>query len=91
MPLAKEIFRYKVDKGIRGRLNPLVGVEFPKYSANELVEILEDRAKRALIPGAVNKNQLRIICREANGDARFAIIALRIAAQEIKDSYKNKM
>lgn len=77
-------------------------VRFKKYTANELLDILKERASYALKPNVADSSMLRIVAHIANGDARIALQTLRNAAKaaerknmdkitinEIKDAIKD--
>lgn len=81
----KETALYDVDDRIRSSLEGTREVKFPAYDTDELVDILLDRRKWGLRNEAVERAQLRKIASRADGDARIAINALRIAAEEAED------
>ena len=56
-------------------------VEFKKYSATELTDILSERVEYSLKPGAIDDHVIHIISTVANGDARVALQTLRTAAR----------
>ena len=56
-------------------------VQFKKYTAGELFDILKERAQYALTPDAADKQVLRFISLVADGDARVALQTLRNAAR----------
>lgn len=78
----KETALYNVDDRIRSSLEGTTEIHFPKYSKDELVDILEDRREWGLRNEAVSRKGLRKIAVRAQGDARVAINTLRIAAEE---------
>ncbi|MFQ3275500.1 MAG: orc1/cdc6 family replication initiation protein [Candidatus Nanohaloarchaea archaeon] len=78
----KETALYDVDERIRSSLEGSKDIHFPKYSKDELVDILEDRREWGLRNEAIDNNGLRRIAVRARGDARIAINSLRIAAEE---------
>ena len=73
------------DPRVRSRLASSEHLEFPVYREAEIIDILRDRAEWGLIPGVVKAAQLSRIASSADGDARAAIEALRIAAEEAED------
>jgi cell division control protein 6 len=68
-----------LEERITSRLNPRL-VSFEPYSSAELLDILSDRAARALHPGSCDPGLMELIARKAQGDARIAIHTLRNAA-----------
>ncbi|MFC7157618.1 Cdc6/Cdc18 family protein [Halomarina halobia] len=77
----EELFA-RLDDRIQSRLHTAERVHFDRYSVDELVAILEDRAESGLTTGAVAREQLAIIADAAAGDARVAIGILRNAARQ---------
>jgi len=77
----KETALYDFDDRIRSSLEGTKHVRFPEYTKEQLVDILEDRVKWGLRDNAVEKSMLHRIGNRADGDARIAINALRIAAE----------
>ena len=86
---------YKSDPRVRSRLQDRNEIEFSDYNNDEVLDILSDRAEWGLLPDTIDKSRLRKISVSANGDARKAITALRVAAnlaesedeEEIKKEY----
>ncbi len=78
----KETALYDVDDRIRSSLQGTRDIHFPAYSREELVDILEDRREWGLRKDAVETSLLHRIANRAEGDARIALNALRIAAEE---------
>ncbi len=72
---------YDFDDRIRSSLEGTQDVRFPAYTKEQLVDILEDRVKWGLRDNAVDDSTLHRISSRADGDARIAINALRIAAE----------
>ncbi|MEW6664121.1 MAG: AAA family ATPase [Thermodesulfobacteriota bacterium] len=70
---------FELEERIKSRLNPVM-VEFPKYSQEELLNILERKAEQALAQGKWDKGVLDRIAGLADGDARVAVQALKNAA-----------
>ncbi len=68
-----------LDTRVKSSLS-LEEIEFPAYKTEELIDILENRARHALSPGAVSRDLLRVIAHSSQGDARRAILLLRRAA-----------
>jgi cell division control protein 6 len=64
---------------IRSRLNPQM-IEFQPYTEEQLLDILRERASRALHQDSWNGGLLKLIASKAAGDARIAIQTLRNAA-----------
>lgn len=76
----QELF-VQLDERVRSRLQNCTRIQFDKYSIDELVSILRDRARWGLTENAVNTEGLRKIGDAAAGDARVAIGILRSAAR----------
>ena len=72
----------RVDSRIQSRVRSAVHIRFSSYSDDDLTAILEDRADWGLAPAAVDRQTLRYIATEADGDARRAISILRCSARE---------
>jgi orc1/cdc6 family replication initiation protein len=69
------------DDRLSSRFHSSVRVQFDKYRLDELVSILEARARWALSEGAIGKQELALVADAAAGDARVAIGILRNAAR----------
>ena len=69
------------DDRLTSRFHSSVRVQFDKYRLDELVSILDARARRALSEGAIGKQELALVADAAAGDARIAIGILRNAAR----------
>ena len=67
---------------IRSRLSVGVKIKFERYSDTEVFDILQKRAEHGLRPGSISRDQLQRIATSANGDARRAIVTLRVAARD---------
>jgi orc1/cdc6 family replication initiation protein len=74
-----------IDERVRSSVAP-ESVEFPAYNDEEIFNILQERKKHALVPGAVKETDLRAIARLARGDARIALETLRRAAVIAEDA-----
>jgi len=72
-------FILSLDDRVKSRLNPAM-LEFPRYSDNDLVHILRERAELVLSPRSWSEKVLRKIADISAGDARVAIQTLRCAA-----------
>ena len=68
-----------LEERTRSRLSPLA-IAFPPYPAQELEEMLIERARAALGPDTWGDKVITHLARSARGDARAAILALRHAA-----------
>lgn len=78
----KETALYDFDERIRSSLEGTQEIRFPAYEEDQLVDILKDRRKWGLRSESVPTSSLRRIAIRAQGDARIALTALRIAAEE---------
>lgn len=87
----KETALYDFDDRIRSSLEGTQEIRFPHYEDDELVDILKDRRKWGLRDESVSNESLRRIAIRANGDARVALNALRIAAEEAETDDKEKI
>lgn len=74
-----------MDQRVKSSINA-EGIEFPAYSDEDVFEIIRERAKYGLVPGAVKETILRMIARLSQGDARIAIETLRRAALIAEDN-----
>ena len=72
----------KVDERLASRLRSAEQIRFHRYPCNELVDILTERARRALKPDSVGDEALETIADDASGDARVAIATLKLAARK---------
>lgn len=87
----KETVFYDSDPRVRSRLQGMEEIEFPQYSKEELEDILSDRADWGLLPDVIKKAYLKHIAVSAKGDARKAITALRIAAENAENQDAKKI
>lgn len=76
-----------LDARTSSRLRPGL-VDFPPYTATELLSILQARSDLALRQGSVGDEVLRHIAELADGDARLAVQTLRSAA-EAADGFRH--
>ena len=74
----------EMDQRVKSSVNAEY-IEFPAYKEEEIFEIVHERAKQGLVPGAVRQSELRLVARLADGDARIAIETLRRAAMIAED------
>jgi len=72
----------RVDERVQSRVSVGYHVQFDRYDVDTVTEILDRRARQGLDPGAVERETLRKIAMLADGDARRAITALRVAARK---------
>lgn len=70
-----------MEQRLTSRLRTITRISFDRYTVDELVSILEDRARWGLCENAVTASQLEAIANDAAGDARVGIETLRVAAQ----------
>lgn len=68
-----------IDERIKSSLS-LDTIEFPEYSAQEIGDILRNRIRYALKPGAIKSDEIKLAARLSSGDARVAIEIIRNAA-----------
>jgi orc1/cdc6 family replication initiation protein len=81
----------QLDDRLRSRLHPCVRLSFEKYHLDELVAILEARARWGLVDDAVGTDELTLIADAAAGDARIAIGILRNAARLAEQSDRQRI
>lgn len=79
-----------VDQRIRSSLTP-EDIEFSSYKADELFDILKDRASFALAPGSVADEHLKMLASMAKGDARRGLDLLRRAALNAEGTGKTRI
>jgi len=72
----------RMDERVRSRVSVGYRVQFDRYDVDTVTEILVRRARQGLDSGAVERGTLRRIAELADGDARRAITALRVAARK---------
>ena len=70
-----------LDERLTSRLQTCVRVQFERYHMDELVSILEARARWGLAEHVIDRPQLAMIADAAAGDARIGIGILRNAAR----------
>lgn len=71
----------RIDERVASRFSAMPRIHFDKYSVEELVGILNDRARWGLREDAITDVEVRNIAQRADGDARVAIGILRAAAR----------
>ena len=86
----KELFA-NADERLTSRLTGCERVRFDRYSPDELISIMDARAKSGLEEGAINRNQLATIADAAAGDARVALSILRTAARQAHQTYETRI
>jgi len=69
-----------LDDRVRSRVGVGYRVNFDRYDAATVTEILHRRTRSGLVAGAASRDVLEKIAELSEGDARTAIIALRAAA-----------
>ncbi len=69
----------------------LTEIEFLSYKAEELYDIIRDRAEYAFRPGVLKNDLMRIASVAAQGDARKAIEIVRKAAKKAEIRYLNEV
>jgi len=74
-----------MDERVTSRLTGGERIRFDRYALDELVSILEARARWGLEPDAIHRAELERIADAAAGDARVAISVLRTAARHARD------
>ncbi|MBI2085262.1 MAG: AAA family ATPase [Candidatus Aenigmarchaeota archaeon] len=79
-----------VDDRIKSSLQ-VEGIEFPAYSIDQMADIIGQRAKYALAPNAITRDDTKVIARMCNGDARVGIEMLRKAALMAENENKKKI
>ena len=57
-------------------------IEFPAYNAEEILDILKERAEFALRPNTIENNMLKLMALASAGDARVGIEILRKASKK---------
>ncbi|GAB7011737.1 Cdc6/Cdc18 family protein [Halolamina salina] len=75
----------RLEERVRSRVSVGYRVQFDRYTADTVTEILARRASQGLDPGAVERETLKEIAEMADGDARRAITALRVSARKAAD------
>jgi cell division control protein 6 len=78
---------FGLEDRVKSRLNP-ARMLFGDYVADELFEILRQRAQCALTPGTYPEELLRMIAGLADGDARIAIQTLKSAAHLAEQDHR---
>jgi len=75
-----------VDDRIRSRLSSMENIHFTRYSRDELIDILRDRADLGILPDKVPPTLMRRIAESSGGDARAALSMLMVAAEKAESS-----
>jgi len=75
-----------VDDRIRSRLSSMENILYPKYSRDELIDILKDRADIGILPEKFPGGLARKIAERSDGDARVALSMLRVCAEKAESS-----
>jgi len=73
-----------LDSRIKSSL-AITEIDFPKYSKDEIYDIIEDRVQFAFRPGAIKNDLLRIVSSMADGDVRVALQILLRAGKKAED------
>ncbi len=79
-----------VDDRIKSSLQ-VEGVEFPAYTADQVADIIGQRAKYGLAPNSILRDDVKMIARMCNGDARVGIEMLRKAGLIAENENKRKI
>lgn len=80
-----------VDERLSSRLRGGERIRFHRYTTDELVDILRERADRALDRNTVRHHELEDIANASGGDARVAITTLRTAARKADQSHADRI
>ncbi|WP_135828936.1 Cdc6/Cdc18 family protein [Halorussus halobius] len=86
----RELFA-SADERLTSRLTGSERVRFDRYSADELVSIMDARVKWGLEEGVISQDQLATIADAAAGDARVALSILRTAARQAHQNYADEI
>jgi orc1/cdc6 family replication initiation protein len=81
---------FEIEERIKSRLNP-VQIEFPPYSSEQMIQILQWRVSQAFVNDAWDGNIVERIASMADGDARVAIHTLRNAARHADEEKSGKL
>jgi orc1/cdc6 family replication initiation protein len=79
----------RADERLTSRLRGSERVHFDRYSADELISIMDARVKWGLEEGVIFDDQLATIADAAGGDARVALSILRTAARQAHQNYES--
>ncbi|MBI4177227.1 MAG: AAA family ATPase [Candidatus Aenigmarchaeota archaeon] len=79
-----------VDDRIKSSLQ-VEGIEFAAYTADQMADIIGQRAKYGLAPNAIARDEIKMVARMCNGDARVGIEMLRKAALIAEAENKRKV
>jgi Cdc6-like AAA superfamily ATPase len=71
-----------VDDRIRSRLSSMENILFPRYSRDELIDILKDRAELGILPDKLPPGLIRRMAESSGGDARTALSMLMVVAEK---------
>ncbi|MBI4176576.1 MAG: hypothetical protein HY518_05200 [Candidatus Aenigmarchaeota archaeon] len=87
----EETALYDADPRVRSSLASVENIHFPRYSFEEIKDILKDRIEWGLLPGTIAARQVDWIARVASGDARVALNILRLASEAAENRDKEKI
>ena len=79
------------DERLTSRLTGSERVRFDRYSAEELVSIMDARVKWGLEDDVIDRDQLATIADAAAGDARVALSILRTAARHAHQNHESEI
>ncbi|WP_336325181.1 Cdc6/Cdc18 family protein [Halovenus sp. HT40] len=80
-----------LDERLQSRLRSSDTIEFDRYTHDELVSILADRAHWGLTDGSITDGQLDRLAEAARGNARDAISMLRSAARHAEQAGRGQI
>lgn len=86
-------FIRSLESRVLSSLQP-IQIVFPPYTAEDLAEILRDRAQRGLVEGALDEGVIELcaaIAAQSEGDARKAIALLKTAVQVAENEGSDKV
>ena len=86
----KELFA-NADERLTSRLTGCERVRFDRNATDELVSIMDARAKSGLEEDVIDREQLATIADAAAGDARIALSILRTAARQAHQNYETEI
>lgn len=81
---------FGLEERVKSRLNP-VRILFQEYSSDELLDILNGRARYALAPYSYGEDILQTIARLSDGGARIAIQTLKTSAYLAENNDKKEV
>ena len=80
-----------VDERVQSRLMSCVNIKFPRYTIEELVDILRDSVEEEMESGMLWETELSLVAQHSNRDARTAIGALQSVIRRAEAEHLDRL